>query len=268
MSKIYTSKNDDSHVKRSRRSAGSAKVPHTHGNIVAIQTTEDRMYLLNERGISSGVTADQIDPDQTNPDIPHIVQREEIAYGAEHAFVRRTVGITFTLAEATYLPEHINKKSLITLSINVASRLASVFDIANALENHAIETNDALRSKRDIGIIPKTPNLKGVTEQCISDLRKSSTHLKEVINLFYPKDSHKDGWDKKLKLNLKENYGNSDNFDELTHNILSIVSSIENHRHAMIHPGEEKSLNIFDYELNPDGTLNAPSVEIIHPDHP
>ncbi|AKH41646.1 hypothetical protein WYH_00589 [Croceibacterium atlanticum] len=227
------------------------------------------MYFLAENGLTSAVMADQIDPKRTNPNIPHVVHHIELGYGAKQRFMRKTVGVAFELADETYLPEHVDAEALLVLAIEIAASLASVMEVVDELSSHQAET----RVKGEAGqlsaaYVPRTPNLKGKVRQSLAALRDVEVAIKKTTAQFYPKDAAKDPWDKKLKPAMLEKYGNDEGFEEFVGCAWSVMECIADHRHAMIHQDGEKSVTIYDYELDASGAFVAPTIEIAHPRNP
>lgn len=256
-------------IDRMRDSAGSTTIPPGHGNIVAVKVINDRMYFLAERGLTSAVMADHIDPERTNPDIPLVVHRVELSYGAEHRFIQRTVGAAFELIDPTYLPINVDQHAALMLAIEAATSLASVLDVAAEMRAHQLDT----RAKGKAGelsaaYIPRTANLNGKVRQSIAALRDIEVVIKKLTEQFYPKETKNDPWDKKLKLALLMKYERLTGFIEYMDKLWMALKAVADHRHAMIHADDKKSIIIRDYELEQNGAFVAPTIEIIHPENP
>ncbi len=258
-------KNPDSRpIDLMRDGPGNAAIPAKFGNIVAMMTTEERIYLIGERGISSGVFADQIDPQRKTLNIPQIVQRDELNYGAESSFVQRTVCAAAALLDPNYLPD-FPKESGLMLALRAAQDLAAVTDIIVELRQHEAATRARLAGGEITRKhLPSTPNLKGRTEQAINHLRKVRVGLLELSGYFYPKVTPKSPWSESVRAGFIE----GDPFHEYLTWAASALNEIANCRNAMIHPDHVKSLEIFDYDMNADAMLIAPSLQLNHPDTP
>lgn len=253
-------------VDRIRDGAGRAEIPPGHGNVLRMKAVGERAYFLAERGLTSGVMADRIDPDRVNPDIPFIVQRVELSYGVEHPFMQRTVCLAFELIDPTYLPEHVNKDAALSVAVEVATGLASVMDVVAELKSHQADVHQkAQAGLLHRGYLPKTANLKGKVQQCLADLREVDVALKKTVCMFYPKDAANDPWDAKLKPFLLAEHGGKEGFEQHISDLWTFMQGAQDHRHAMVHPNNEKSVVIRDYELEAGGDFVAPTIEIIHP---
>jgi len=265
MSKPKTKPDLTAAIGRARDAAGSAEIPPECGNIITMKVINDRMFMLAERCLTSGVFADHIDPDRTNPNLPQIIQQKELEFGTEHLFIRKTVGAAFELADATYLPDAVTSDALLGIALDAASSLASVVEVADDLRRHQDEMREASRDRQlTAAYVPRAPNLTGKVRQSLAALRDVEIGTKKLTALFFPKDAHNETWDAKLRPALLAKYGEADGLDAWMNAAWEVLARVANHRHAMIHPKEDKYVAIVDYELQADGSLLAPTIEIAH----
>ena len=186
-------------IDTARDGASSMSIPPECGNIVAMKVIADRMFLLAERCLSSGVFADHIDPERTNPNLPPIIQQKELNFGVEHLFVRKTVGAAFALADENHLPEAVISDDLLSIVLDAASSLASVVEVANELRQHQEEMREASKARKlSAAYVPRTPNLKAKVRQCLAGLRDVEISVKRLAALFYPKDTQNEPWDARV----------------------------------------------------------------------
>lgn len=265
MNNSKTSPDAKAAIGRARDAAGTATIPPECGNIITMKVIDDRMFLLAQHCLTSGVFADHIDPNRTNPNLPQIIQQKELEFGAEDSFVRKTVGAAFELADATYLPETVSPDVLLGIAIEAASSLASVVQVSNELRKHQDEMREASKAQElSAAYVPRTPNLNGKVRQSLAALRDVEIAIKKLTAQFFPKDAQNDPWDAKLLEALHGKHGEVAGFDAWRDAAWSVLAGVANHRHAMIHPNETKSVTIFDYELQANGSLLAPTIEIAH----
>jgi hypothetical protein len=252
-------------IDRIRDSGGSAKIPEGHGNVVRMKGIGSRIYFLAEKGVTSGVMADHIDPERTNPDIPFVVQRTELAYGLDAPFMQRTLCAAFELIDPTHLPDHVNKDGLLMLALDVASSLAAVIDVTKELHAHQAETRE---KPLTAAYLPRTDNLMGKVKQSLVHLRDVENGIKEMTLHFYPKAASSDPWDKNLRAAMKATQGSNPAAMDLFEELRDFLLSVADHRNAMIHPDKTKWVTITDYELEAQGSIVAPTIEITHPQNP
>lgn len=248
-------------IDRIRDSGGSARIPEGHGNAVAVKVFGSRMYFLAERGVTSAVMADQIDPERTNANIPPVVQRTELAYGLDTPFLQRTLCAAFELIDQTHLPDHVDKDALLTMALGVASDLASTTDTIKELLAHQAETR---AKKLTAAYLPHTHNIVGKVRQSLAHLRDVESSIKEMSLHFYPKTASSDPWDKGLRSAMEAAYSDQPEAIEHFEKLSSFLLAVADHRNAMIHPDETKRVTITDYELEAQGVIVAPTIEITH----
>lgn len=252
-------------IDRIRDSGGSAKIPEGHGNVVSMKGIGSKMYFLAEKGVTSGVMADHIDPERTNPNIPFVVQRNELAYGLDTPFMQRTLCAAFELVDQTHLPDHVGKDDLLAMAFDIASALAAVIDATKEFLTHQAETRE---KQLTAAYLPRTENLTGKVKQSLAHLRDVENTIKEMTLLFYPKAASSDPWDKGLRAAMEAAHGSDPEVMVFFENLIGFLLAVADHRNAMIHPDNKKQIMITDYELEAQGSVVAPTIEITHPRNP
>jgi hypothetical protein len=251
-------------IDRMRDGGGRATMPVECGRIVAMMAMEHRLYLIGEHGVSSGVMADQIDPERQNADIPQVVQRREMNYGVDAPFIQQTLCAAVALVDATYLPEGFPREAALTLALEAAQELAAVTDTVAELRQREASTRERLAASGiDRRHLPTTPNLRGRVEQSIGHLRKVQVGIVTLANLFYPKAASTAPWADSVRMGLQD-----DPFQEYLDFAVVVLSEIANCRNAMIHGDAMRRLEIRDYDLGADGNFVAPTIEVTHPQTP
>lgn len=233
--------------------------------MVSMKGIGSRMYFLAEKGVTSGVMADHIDPERTNPNIPIIVQRTELAYGLDAPFMQRTLCAAFELVDETHLPDHVSKDDLLTRALEVASALAAVIDVTKEFLANQAETKE---KQLTAAYLPRTDNLTGKVKQSLAHLRDVENTIKEMTLQFYPKAASSDPWDKDLRAAMKAAHGSNPEVMDFFEVLCGFLLAVSDHRNAMIHPDKTKWVKITDYELEAQGSIVAPTIEIAHPRNP
>lgn len=259
---------NDRPIDRYRNSGGSACIEGDVGPILTMFTIRDkRMYFICERGITSAQMADQIDPERTNPKIPKVVQSPEMAYGATTPSIQRTLCVGAELFKQTYLPETVAQDDLLEIALEAAHLLAGVQDQINTLTAHV----ENLKRRVEAGevpmhVTPKTPALNQTVRGSIADFHKFVVLCQKLSDLFYQR-AHNARWSDHLRTALAAQLKPDDaNWAGLDWGF-AVVKVITNARNAMIHIDDgDKDLIVRDYQLKPDGTLQPPTIEVIHPE--
>lgn len=255
-------------IDRFREGAGSTTVPPECGNIVAVFGSEQqrRMYLLCEHGISSGIFADQIDPERKNAAIPQIVQQMELDFGANDEFVRQTVGMAMSLfKDGTHLPEAFDREAAFFDALSVAKDLGELTHTIAELSRSADAIREkAANGKLDPAKLPKTQNLRGRANQSIGHMAEVRTATIRLVQKFYPKDDPKVGWSQALKREFEARLPEGD--EELIYLIgcVDFLRKVVDWRNALEHPKAGQQVTFLDYELSADGEIIHPTIEIEH----
>jgi hypothetical protein len=248
-------------IDRMRDSGGSAKIPEGNGTLVGSKVIGSRIYFLAEKGVTSAVFADHVDPDRTNPDIPFVVQRQELNYGLDTIFIQRTLCVAFKLVDETYLPTHVSNDEILNLALKVARALASIVDVTKEFEAHQANVREP---QSTTAYLPHTNNLDGKVQESLAHLREVEISIKKMTVHFYPKAAPNDSWCKDLIMAIQERSSDQD-FIEHFHELKDFLRAVGDHRNAMIHPDTTKSITLTDYELQANGSIVAPTIEILHP---
>jgi hypothetical protein len=156
--------------------------------LVMFPHREERLFVICERGVTSGRMADQIDPGRTNPNLPQIVQTPELMYGADTPFIQRTLCVAAALFDKAYLPARLSKDDAFALALEAARALAELEDTILALDASEAEIRSQLASgEHKRHVVPKTRNLKGRAEGAVGHLREVALLTQRLADLFYPR---------------------------------------------------------------------------------
>lgn len=263
---------NDRPIDRRRNGAGQALVEGDVGAILAaFPHREERMFFICERGVTSGQMADQIDPGRTNPNLPQFLQTPELTHGASAPFIQRTLCVAAALFDQTYLPTHVSKDEAFALALEAARALAEVEDTIIALDANEAEIRRQLASgEHKRHVVPKTPNLKARVEGAIGQLREVALLAQRLIELFYPRLKPNIPFSEHLKDALRTQLPADDPLWPHIEWCLKQTERFFSYRNALIHggPGKDQKFILRDYEIRSDGTLLAPTIEIIHPKNP
>jgi hypothetical protein len=259
---------NDRSIDRRRNGAGQAIVEGDVGPILTVfPHREARLFFICERGVTSGQMADQIDPERTNPNMPQFVQTPELTHGASAPFIQRTLCVAAALFDRTYLPAHVSKDDAFALALEAARALAEVEDTVIALDANEAGIRGQLASgEHKSHVVPKTPNLKGRVEGAVGHLREVALLAQKLADLFYPRPKSKTPFSEHLRNALRSQLPADDPFWPQVEWCLAQVERFFDYRNALIHgPSKDQKFILRDYEIQPDGTLVAPTIEIIHP---
>jgi hypothetical protein len=260
---------NDRPVDRFRNAGGQGRIEGDSGPILSMFPLQDeRLYFICERGITSMQMADQIDPERMNPNLPRMVQRPELAYGATTAFIQRTLCIGAELFDQTYLPETVRRDDAMGLALEAAEVLADVQDNINALADSEADVRRRMGAgEQPMHVIPRTTNLRQRVEGSVNGLRKAVLRCQSVADLFYVRP-HNANFTEHLRGVLEAQLDADDIAWPMLNWAFEAQRVVSNNRNAMIHADGNKRMVLRDYELEANGQLVAPTVEFIHPESP
>jgi hypothetical protein len=252
-----------------RDSGGRFSVGEGTGNIVAQKSLGDRLLIVSQRGVHSVQMADQIDPGRTNINVPQVVQRIELNRGAESEVVSWTLLAAMEVLDQTHLPEGFPVADAVKRALKVAKQLCEVEDVAADVAAVEASTRAAISEGRlDPARLPATPNLRGRCEHAINQARQCFIDLAWLTDLFHPRQRKQAKWHEALESHLVANVGEDHHFRTQLPELLRRINQVHNYRNAVIHADEVKSVDVYDYDLQPDMTIVAPTLQIHHPDTP
>lgn len=248
-----------------RTRAGSASIPDGFGNIVVGNGIRERLYMIAQRGICSSVFADQIDPERLNIDLPLLVQRVDLHYGTDTIFIQRTICLGVELLKSGFLPKDLDVEQALEICLESAYLFGGIQDNLNELlaEQAKIKDEDAEEQiRRDL--LPQLPRLQSRTKQSIESLRELSNSIKALTLLFYPKVQmgKNEPWELPFKAAAVSARGNDDRFIRQLEAKLAFLFDVDSFRNALVHPDGKKWVKILNYEIQQDGTIIPPTIEL------
>lgn len=261
---------NDRPVDRFRNAGGRGDIEGDVGPIVTMfSLNQERIYFIAERGVTSAQMADQIDPDRLNPALPNMIQRPELSYGSTTPFVARTICLGASLFDQTYLPASVSKDTACSLALEAAANLAEIQDNITALAASEAGVRRKIYARElKLHVLPRTPNLKGRVDGSINGLRSVVVTIQKLAELFYPKTKATDKFTPTLRSALIAKIEIDDPRWPTVEWCFAQLEKFSDYRAAMIHNDGEKRLITKDYDLEADGTMIAPTIEVIHPANP
>ena len=226
-----------------------------------------RLYLIGERGISSGVMADQVDPDRTNANLPFLVQREELLYGVTTLFVAQTVGAANALLrKGGPLPHFIDHEAGFLQGLAVAQNLGAIADTAkNLAENEARVRKRIAEAKITRDVLPHTQNLRGTINQVIAHMADAQEAIVRLAEIFYPRKDQRQGWSQSLEESLVLDLtGDCFNLDRCI-GVIHYLRRLRDYRNSVHHKKVDQEVIVTDYDISPNGDIIAPTIEVKHP---
>jgi len=260
---------NDRPIDNIRNSAAAITLPPDTGSISEMGEINTALHMIGSSAIYRVQLADEIDPQRTNIAIPNTHQKV-LSYGTELPYVRQTLMTARRLFSNNLLGSAFDYKAGINLSFEALQDLASMHDIrkdlrarfdkiVEDLKNHTIEPRSMT--------VPSVGDVRGDAKGFLQKTDHVAVALFNIARLFYG-DEIGPRWFASLHKLANEKYGDKDAFSEFLKAALPFLQFVRNARNAVEHPDQTKSVKVTDISLLPSGELNAPSIEVIHPETP
>jgi hypothetical protein len=203
--------------------------------------------------------ADQVDPERTNPALPHNVTQKIFDHGTSSEILCNTLLLAKVMFRKEMLTIDIDRA--MQLALDAFSELVAMDDAAQAFttaEQQAIDiAQRSPQQDRSLSI----PSVGNVRTQCKTAMQKASHFgdaLLNIVRLFYP-DQRGMSWDDFHDL-AKDRYGVDDPFYQMTAQAVPFLKLMRNARNGLEHPNI--GVVTTDFELQANGTIAAPSIKI------
>jgi hypothetical protein len=219
----------------------------------------DALLLITEKCTYRMQVADQIDPDRTNPALPHNVTPKIFDHGVNSNLLCNTL----LLAMVTFRKEmlKIDLASAMQLAFDAFSEVAAMDEAALAFktaEQQAIENAQRTPQQTRSLAIPSIGNVRNHCKTAMQKADHFQGRLLKIFRLFYP-DKKQINWDDARVL-VETLYGEADNFTKVMALVVPMLKLVRNARDCLEH--HLKGAKGSDFELQSDGTIAPPTIEI------
>jgi hypothetical protein len=250
-------------IDRKRDSAGSMEVGlPEEGSITEIYAIGDeRLLMIKERATYEISFADRIDPERTNNAIPNVQQRV-LQAGSDHELVQRVLLTSQKLFDATYLPD-LDWRALREHALNALRELLAMERIFLRLS----EEQDGLLGRLEGQTLKNgfiVPSMSDLEQEAKNFLQRSDHFTRElfrIVRIFEPGFGNMDNLIKRAKRERPIN----ETFVEFLQRAIPFISFVREARNAVEHPSAQKRVIVRDFELNREGKLMPPSIELSLP---
>ena len=227
------------------------------------------MHVIKAQGIYRVQLADEIDPQRTNPAIPHTYQRV-LRYGTDCELVRQTLMTAKRLFDTKLLGAAFSYTQATDHSFEALKDLIAMHEMRLGLEvslNKISEALGGLIIKNRALPVPTVGEPRVLVETFIQKADHVIADLFAIAKLFYPEEIGKKWFESLFEL-AKERCGSDQPFTKFLAEALPFLKLIRNARNCVEHPKVDRRLEVFDITLLPSGQLRPPTMEIIEQDTP
>lgn len=254
-------------IDRKRESGGQADIgTDEDGAIIEMKNVGGRLLIIKERSIYEMIMADTVDPGRTNINLPNSIHKLIIDKGTESETVSRILLTALNLFRPEYISNSVDCNKLISLTIDMLSEISilekEIEEYLTAENNTATEYEERKQQR----VSYKLPAIINLDSKCKTIFQKAN-HIEQtlidIIKEFYPnlgltKQSHFPF----LYEKLKGLYGETDPFVEFISKTLYFMQVIYELRNGFDHRLDYA--NAYNFDLQTDGNIIAPSIELKH----
>jgi len=233
--------------------------PEDGAPIKEMFTLGDALLFITEKCTYRMQVADQIDPDRKNPALPHNVTQKIFDHGISSEIFCNTI----LLAKVMFRKEmlKIDTESAMQLAFDAFSELVAMDDALRPFKSAELAAVDPAKLTPQQQPSLAIPCVGNVRTHCKTALQKSDHFqgkLLKIVRLFFP-DEKKLNWDRIHKL-VTTDHGEG-GFLEVMDSTVSLFKLVRNARDCLEHDNL-KGVIVRDFELQADGTIAPPTIEV------
>jgi len=225
-----------------------------------------RLLIIKERSIYEVIMADTIDPERTNINLPPTIQKLIIDKGTESETVSRTLLTAMTLFRPEYILNSVDCSKLIGLTIDMLSEISILEKEINEYQNAENEASNEYEERKNQKVSYKLPSIVNLESSCKTIFQKADhieQILMDIITNFYPNQGlRKQSHFPKFHEILKSKYGETDPFAEFIGKTLYFMRVVRELRNGFDHRLD--NTKVTDFELQTDGNILTPTIELKH----
>jgi len=222
-------------------------------------TLGDALLMITEKCTYRMQVADQIDPERSNPALPHNVVQKIFDHGTQSEILCNTL----ILAKVMFRKETlaVDTEKARELAFEALGDLVAMDEAVQAFkeaEQGAIEAAQRTKQQPRSLALPSVGNVRAHCKTVMQKADHFAGTLLNVVRMFYPTEKGLN-WDDALTLVTKL-YGADDNFSKVMELVVPMLKLVRNARDCLEHklPGVATK----DFEMQPDGTIAVPTIEI------
>lgn len=223
----------------------------------------DRLLIVKASAVYEIKMADTIDPERTNAAIPNSQQRV-LSIGSDSSLLGCTVLTADTLFRPEYLPDWFNRDAAMATTLLAARELIAMSDEYVRLKGeveHILANIGGAPLKQGFSI----PAIVDLEPRYKTFLQRAHHFVKaamDIARLFFgAKITHPDS----LLTFAVQEYGEEDPFRRFLEEAVPTLRLIWHMRNAVEHAKADERVVLTNFALKSDGTLELPTVELIHP---
>lgn len=257
-------------IDRMREAAASVQVGAADDSspITAMVEVNGILHVVKAGGIYQIIMADDIDPERSNPKIPHAQQRV-ISYGSDTDFVCK-IFLTAHALLRSWMPEHVDSKAGLAIALDILKDVASMHDVdrrIQASQNDALGKLHANQRHKESFAMPTAGDLESGVKTFLQRAAFALNSLAGLARVFFP-DCKTKGYFAPIRDAAADKFGSGDMLVQLLTDLNEFTRYVRDARNCVEHPKATEAVVVRDFSLRPDLSMLPPSIEVIHPNSP
>lgn len=238
--------------------------------IISHLSTCNALYVIKQKSVFKVQTADNIDPERINPNIPNLSQRV-LSAGNDNEIVARillTAKCLFDEKNATVRP-FIG--ALFEQSIDLTRHVLALYDMIADLREKIIQKEKAFEGrehKPNAFSLPSVPDLDKDLHNILVKADKAKDSILSIYRLHFFPEYKKKPTLEEYDTAIHDKLTSEPDIVEAWSNTKAVLNLMRNIRNASEHRRDGNQLKVKDFEMQPDGSVNSPVMEIEHKDTP
>lgn len=224
---------------------------------------DNSLYVIKPNAIYALNTADQIDPDRTNIELPKNITRQVFSVGSDSELVGKILLTAVSLLDkGKFLREGIDAGRALSISLEALAAVLTMHAMATNFE--AAEEAACAKAERQQGSghAEQQPYIGDAEPRCKAFMQQADHALGallEIIQVFYPEiDSAP--WDS-LHNKMRWELGEQDGFVKFLKEAIPFFKLVRNTRNCLDHRNL-KGVTVKNFEVLPNGQVRPPTIEI------
>jgi hypothetical protein len=220
----------------------------------------EALHAITLRGIYEIRLADQIDPERTNPALPHNVHRQVLSVGLDSELVSRIFLTAKTLFDPKFLRPGIAHERAVTLAFEAVENLVAMSATSTEFAGAEQRAIAAFEARTGAGGSMMLPAIGDIRTRCKTFMQKAdhaAGALYDIVKLFYPKAK---SWTGVLDA-INAEFGSDDPVAQEMARAVPFLLLVRNTRDCLEHKNP-KGVAISDFVLTTGGVIERPSIAI------
>lgn len=223
------------------------------------------LLTIKERAIYKFQLADQIDPDRTNIDVPH-VQQKIYSIGDSSEIVGRILLTAKYLFEHGMLDGRFDKKALLASALEFFDEVEKLLALSQGMtrdQDAAIAEFEKQKAQKSTLLLPSIGDLNGRVRSFVQHADHSMQRLLALCRIFYTLAPGKAWFDSLARVAAEEHQLEQEQIERLGR-MVRFAQFLRNCRNCIEHPKPHQRIISNDFRMTQNAQIQLPSIEVVH----